>query len=125
MLFLFPINLEKMENKIKLAAQKLLDSSYTMAFTGAGISVESGVPPFRGEHGLWNKYDPEILEINYFHEHGEEAWHVIKEIFYNFFGKAKPNPAHMALAEMEKSEKNEISMRRMALNKLSDFLNKK
>jgi NAD-dependent deacetylase len=92
-----------MKNKISLAAKKIINSSYTMAFTGAGISVESGVPPFRGEDGLWNKYDPEILEINNFYEHGEEAWQVIKEIFYNFFGKAKPNPAHIALAELEKS----------------------
>jgi NAD-dependent deacetylase len=92
-----------MENKISIAAQKILDSSYTMAFTGAGISVESGIPPFRGEDGLWNKYDPDILEINYFYEHGEEAWQVIKEIFYNFFGKAKPNAAHVALADLEKS----------------------
>jgi NAD-dependent deacetylase len=103
MLFLLPTQYVKMENKISLAAQKIIGSSYTMAFTGAGISVESGIPPFRGEHGLWNKYDPEVLEINNFHAHGEEAWQVIKEIFYNFFGVAKPNPAHMALAELEKS----------------------
>ena len=91
-----------MDNKITLAAHKIKNSTYTMAFTGAGISVESGIPPFRGEHGLWNKYDPEVLEINYFHQHGKEAWQVIKEIFYNFFGKAKPNSAHLALAELEK-----------------------
>jgi NAD-dependent deacetylase len=92
-----------MDSNITLAAQKIIDSSYTMAFTGAGISVESGIPPFRGEDGLWNKYDSEMLEINQFYSHGEEAWPVIKEIFYNYFGIAKPNPAHLALAELEKS----------------------
>ncbi len=92
-----------MKEKIALAAQKLRNSSYTMAFTGAGISVESGIPPFRGQQGLWSKYDPEVLDINYFLEHGEQAWKVIREIFYDFFGKAQPNAGHYALAEMERN----------------------
>ena len=92
-----------MDNNILFAAQKIKSSSFTMAFTGAGISVESGVPPFRGEKGLWNKYDPEVLDINYFLDHGEDCWKYIREIFYDFFGKAQPNAAHIILAEMEKS----------------------
>jgi len=84
------------------AVKILKQSSHTTAFTGAGISVESGIPPFRGENGLWSKYDPIVLDIGYFHAHPVKAWKVIREIFYDFFGKAKPNPAHFALAEMEK-----------------------
>lgn len=91
-----------MENKIGLAAQKIRNSSFTLAFTGAGISVESGIPPFRGANGLWSKYDPEVLDINYFMENGERCWKYIREIFYDYFGKAKPNLGHFALAEMEK-----------------------
>ncbi len=83
------------------AAIKLNRSKYTTAFTGAGISVESGIPPFRGEKGLWNKYDPKSLEIDYFYEHPKESWEVIMEIFYDFFGKAKPNRAHEVLAILE------------------------
>ena len=49
------------------AAQLIKESKYTIAFTGAGISVESGVPPFRGEQGIWNKYDPKTLELDFFH----------------------------------------------------------
>jgi NAD-dependent deacetylase len=41
--------------KIKEAVKLIRKAKYTVAFTGAGISVESGIPPFRGENGLWNK----------------------------------------------------------------------
>jgi NAD-dependent deacetylase len=92
-----------MNSNLELAAAKIKHSHYTMAFTGAGISVESGVPPFRGKDGLWNKYDPETLEINYFYDHGEESWKIIREIFYEFFGKAQPNEAHKSLAQLEQA----------------------
>jgi len=84
------------------AVKLIMESSRTTAFTGAGISVESGVPPFRGHGALWEKYDPEVLDISYFHKNPEDSWMVIKEIFYDFFGKVKPNGAHYALAELEK-----------------------
>ncbi len=83
------------------AAMLLGKSHYTTAFTGAGISVESGIPPFRGAEGLWSRYDPTVLDIRYFQQNPEKSWMVIKEIFYDFFGKAKPNAAHFALSEME------------------------
>ena len=86
------------------AAQLIKNANHITAFTGAGISVESGIPPFRGKNGLWSKYDPVFLDIKYFQRHPIESWKLIKEIFYDFFGKAKPNAAHLALAEMEKLE---------------------
>ena len=87
---------------IEKAINLIVNSKYTFAFTGAGISVESGIPPFRGENGLWSKYDPNILDINNFHLNPAESWKVIKEIFYDFFGEAKPNKAHYVLADLEK-----------------------
>jgi NAD-dependent deacetylase len=86
---------------IQEAATLIHHSKYLIAFTGAGISVESGIPPFRGENGIWSKYDPKTLELGFFHAHPEESWEVIKELFYDFFGEAKANKAHEVLAELE------------------------
>lgn len=83
------------------AAALIRTAKYLTAFTGAGISVESGIPPFRGTGGLWNKYDPRMLELDYFLAHPDRAWPVIKEIFYDHFGQARPNAAHKVLAEWE------------------------
>ena len=90
-----------MENLISRAAEMIRKSKYAVAFTGAGISVESGIPPFRGPEGLWSKYDPIVLDIDYFHSHTNEAWKVIRELFYDFFGKAEPNIGHKVLAKWE------------------------
>ena len=90
---------------IEKAAELIHNSKHLTAFTGAGISVESGIPPFRGSTGLWSKYDPIVLDINYLHSHTLEAWTVIRELFYDFFGKAKPNAAHLVLARLEEQKK--------------------
>jgi NAD-dependent deacetylase len=90
-----------MENKIIEAAKVIKASKHAVVFTGAGISVESGIPPFRGSEGLWSKYDPIVLDIQYFYSNTIEAWKVIRELFYYFFGKARPNHAHHVLASLE------------------------
>lgn len=90
-----------MQEKLNIAAEKIRQSKYLIAFTGAGISVESGIPSFRGKDGLWTRYDPNCLDISYFHSNPFKAWPIIKEIFYNFFGKAQPNDAHLQLAWLE------------------------
>ncbi len=87
---------------LEKAAALIRESDYTIAFTGAGISVESGVPPFRGENGIWSRYNPRSLELGYFYEYPLESWLVIRELFYNFFGHALANPAHHALAGFER-----------------------
>ncbi len=95
------IQSEDASSSIKAAANLIRGAKYLTAFTGAGISVESGIPPFRGPGGLWNTYDPRMLELDSFLAHPEKAWPVIKEIFYDHFGKAKPNKAHLELARLE------------------------
>lgn len=90
-----------MNNYLK-AARLLKNARHVTAFTGAGISVESGIPPFRGENGLWNTIDPTFLDIRYFQAKPHESWIKIKEIFYDFFGQATPNAAHLGIANLEK-----------------------
>jgi len=83
------------------AASLIRQSRYLTAFTGAGVSVESGIPPFRGEGGLWSTYDLQMLKLDYFRRHPERSWPILKEIFYDHFGQARPNRAHEVLAVWE------------------------
>jgi NAD-dependent deacetylase len=87
---------------IQRAAKDILQSKKTIAFTGAGISVESGIPDFRGAQGLWQKYDPEeYANIQAFYSNPERVWLMLKDMF-SLILTAKPNPAHIGLAELER-----------------------
>ncbi len=90
-----------MDTLLQDAAALLRNARHGVVFTGAGMSVESGVPSFRGPDGLWTRYDPSCLEIGYFRRHPKEAWVHIKEIFFDAMGQALPNAGHRAIAEME------------------------
>ncbi|MFC2101196.1 NAD-dependent deacetylase [Bacteroidota bacterium] len=90
--------------KITEAVNIIKQSKYTVAFTGAGISVESGVPPFRGENGLWNKYDPKLFYLDYFLNNQEVTWKVLKEVFYTFMENSFFNKAHEMLAILERND---------------------
>ena len=87
---------------IQRAAKDILNSKKTIAFTGAGISVESGIPDFRGAQGLWQKYDPEeYAHIHAFYSNPDRVWLMLKDMFALIL-TAKPNPAHLGLAELER-----------------------
>jgi NAD-dependent deacetylase len=64
--------------------------------------VESGIPPFRGEGGIWSRYDPSTLEIDRFTSDPSGSWKVISSIFYEYFSEAIPNDAHRFLARLER-----------------------
>ncbi len=93
----------KMEiTKIEEAVKLIRKAKYMVAFTGAGISVESGIPPFRGANGLWETTHPIFLEIDFFKKKPLQSWIKIKEIFYDKLADAEPNIAHEILAKMER-----------------------
>jgi NAD-dependent deacetylase len=86
---------------IKKAAQIILDSQLTIALTGAGISVESGIPDFRSKGGLWDRFDPEEYATIYaFQNNPEKVWQMLKEM-EQIVDNARPNAAHIGLAELE------------------------
>lgn len=86
----------------ELITKIIKESKYAVAFTGAGISVESGVPPFRGENGLWEKHGSQFAEISYFVRHQKESWQFLKKVFYDSIMDVKPNKAHIVLSNLEK-----------------------
>ncbi len=81
----------------------IASSSHLVAFTGAGLSAESGIPTYRGEGGLWTKYDPaKYANIDYFHKDPSYYWSFFRDVRYPVLKKAQPNAAHYALVELEK-----------------------
>ncbi|MEW6720809.1 MAG: NAD-dependent deacylase [Thermodesulfobacteriota bacterium] len=82
-------------------ARLLVERGNAVALTGAGISVESGIPAFRGSQGLWEKYAPmEYASIGAFLRHPEKSWKMLAELLA-LCGGAAPNPAHFGLARLE------------------------
>ena len=83
-------------------ADRIRRSQYAIALTGAGISVESGIPDFRSADGLWSKYDPlEFAYIESFRANPGRVWKMLVELD-EILLRAKPNGAHLSLAELEK-----------------------
>ncbi len=83
-------------------ADKLCQAEKIVFVTGAGISQESGIPTFRGNDGLWRKYDVmKLVTIDAFYENPKIVWEWYEERRKNILA-AKPNPGHLAMAELEK-----------------------
>ncbi len=86
---------------LRLAAQAIASRRPVVALTGAGISVDSGIPDFRGSGGLWERYDPmEVAHIEAFHETPEKVWSLFYEL-YDLLDRADPNPGHLGLGSLE------------------------
>lgn len=83
------------------AIQLIKNARLGVAFTGAGVSAESGIAPFTGPGGLWNRYDPKFIEIGFFYAHPERSWEEMKKIFFTAMEAAKPNKAHEVIAKLE------------------------
>ncbi len=99
------IRMEPLENRIERASALLKGSDRAAAFTGAGISTESGISDFRSPGGVWDRY--RVVTYQEFlarREDRVEYWKMKKELFREMQG-ARPNRAHAALAELERTGK--------------------
>jgi NAD-dependent protein deacetylase/lipoamidase len=87
---------------VERLAELIRDSRCTVALTGAGISVPSGIPDFRSPGtGLWENVDPmEVAHIDVFRHDPGRFWHFYRPRF-GLLSDKQPNPAHAALAELE------------------------
>lgn len=82
--------------------EKLRNAEFVVVLTGAGISSESGIPTFRGQDGLWKNYQAEELATpDAFARDPKLVWEWY-EWRRGIISQAKPNPAHYAIAELEK-----------------------
>jgi NAD-dependent deacetylase len=85
------------------AAELVAAARRGVAFTGAGVSAESGIRTFRGQDGLWRQYDPyKVASIEGFRRDPAVYWGVARE-GWRTYGQAQPNPGHRALAAMEEA----------------------
>lgn len=97
---------QEMDYLISQVAELIVQSKRVVVFTGAGVSTESGIPDFRGPDGIWTKYDPEDFTLQKFLADPET-----RKLHWRMFGEAglsmdaDPNPAHHAVAELERMGK--------------------
>jgi NAD-dependent deacetylase len=89
-----------MNEKIAKIAARIKKGGKNVVFTGAGISTESGIPDYRSQGGIWDKFRPVYFdEFMSSKESRVEYWRRWEEL-YTEIAKAKPNPAHTALARL-------------------------
>ncbi len=87
---------------INQAIEHLQHAQKVVALTGAGVSTPSGIPDFRSPtSGVWEQHDPfEVASIYAFREHPENFYEWIRPLA-RLTLEAQPNPAHLALADLE------------------------
>ena len=86
-------------------ARYLSESLRAVAFTGAGISTESGIPDFRSPGGIWSRYQPVLFQDFLASEKARREYWLMKKEGYRELRGAKPNAGHRALASLEAAGK--------------------
>src|SRR5260221_3923647 len=86
---------------LQRAAELVAAARLGVAFTGAGISQESGIQTYRGQGGLWNTTSPNTSSIEFFVNDPGAYWRVARERGTRLLA-AEPNAAHLALVELER-----------------------
>lgn len=90
------------KQELDFAADALREAETTVAFTGAGISTASGIPDFRSEGGIWDRYEQSDFHLSRFETDPEGFWRDRMEMVDEVYGTdVEPNAAHEALADLE------------------------
>ncbi|MDI6815149.1 MAG: NAD-dependent deacylase [Dehalococcoidales bacterium] len=93
-------NLDTLAGRV---ADLILSAKRVVVFTGAGVSTESGIPDFRSPGGIWDRFDPDDFTCHKFISDPEtrrKQWQMLREGLLTT--EAKPNPAHYAIAELDR-----------------------
>lgn len=92
--------MERSMEDLALAARWVREGG-AVALTGAGISVDSGIPDFRSRGGLWERFEPsEYATIEALDRDPDKVWRMLREMG-RLVAEARPNPGHEALARLE------------------------
>ncbi|WP_121821817.1 SIR2 family NAD-dependent protein deacylase [Halostella salina] len=86
---------------VAAVADALAAADHAVALTGAGVSTASGVPDFRSDDGLWQRYDERDFHVQRFLAEPEAFWRDWVDLHAEIAGDAAPNAAHEALADLE------------------------
>lgn len=95
------------EKLIEQVAQLVSEAKRIAVFTGAGVSTESGIPDFRSPGGIWERFDPDDFTYEKFTKDASarlRMWQMLRE---GLLTEAEPNPAHRAIAELDRLGKLE------------------
>ena len=102
---------DDLSEAVDAAAKLVLESTHVVALAGSGISVESGIPTFRGPDGIWTRLgQPSVQGYQQFLDDPVAWWEQqldrdadpTRTEFRDAIDRARPNPGHRALAELER-----------------------
>jgi len=94
---------QSLDALIDKVADLIINANRVVVFTGAGISTESGLPDFRSPGGIWDRFDPDDFTYQKFISSPKarhKQWQMLRD--GGLTTEAKPNPAHYAIAELDR-----------------------
>lgn len=99
------MTMEPIDKRLDKTVEFLKHSDHVVAFTGAGISTESGISDFRSPGGVWERYRMVTFQEFIMDRESRKGYWRMKSELFKELKNARPNEAHSALAAMERTGK--------------------